>query len=69
MVIIDVTQAIANVVLSDYSIGRLAVRPNVFVIGSLIKHARCGEGLGFMTCASAGNLIRDPDSGKEHWQQ
>ena len=69
VVIIDVTQAIANVVLSDYSIGRLAVRPNVFVIGSLIKHARCGEGLGFMTCASAGNLIRDPDSGKEHLQQ
>lgn len=64
VVIIDVTQAVANVPLSDYGIGNLAVKPNVFVVGSLIKHARCGEGVGFLTCAtSTGNLIHDPDSG------
>jgi hypothetical protein len=46
----------------------LAVLPNIFLVGSLIKHARCGEGLAFLSYAAAvpmnlEQLVQQPASG------
>jgi len=61
IVVLDITQAVANIPLE---LGELAARPNVFMVGSLIKHARCGEGLGFMTYSRVSErLITEPASG------
>jgi hypothetical protein len=51
VVIVDISQAVANVPLAPFAVDQLASRPNVFFVGSLSKHARCGENLGFMTYA------------------
>lgn len=62
--IIDVTQAIANIPFSHTQLSDIVQRPNVFVVGSLVKHARCGENLGFMAYATnCRSLIREPFSG------
>ena len=62
--IIDITQAIANIPLSPHCMEELVSRPNIFFVGSLIKHARCGENLGFMTYAEgSGRLLDEPMSG------
>lgn len=70
VVVIDITQAVANLPLVPFGIGELARRPNVFLVGSLIKHARCGENLGFLTyafCEGADDdnkrLLLEPASG------
>lgn len=64
VVIIDITQAVGNIPLGPHGIDQLATRPNVFFVGSLIKHARCGENLGFMTYSCGPDrLVTDPASG------
>ena len=53
-VIVDITQAVGNIPLYLDDIAR---HPNVYFVGSLVKHARCGEGLGFLTyCSSPTNI-------------
>jgi hypothetical protein len=56
IVVIDVTQAVANVPLAPTKLDELLTRPNIFVVGSLIKHGRCGEGVAFLACT------RGPDT-------
>ena len=69
VVILDITQAVANIPLERFRLDQLAAQPNVFIVGSLIKHARCGENLGFMTFAAATTdpqqhgLVSEPASG------
>lgn len=64
LLVLDITQAVANIPLASRRIAELAVLPNVFLVGSLIKHARCGEGLGFMSyCASHDSILPYPTSG------
>lgn len=64
IVIVDVTQAVCNLVLTEYMLNDLLTKGNVFVVGSLIKHARCGEGIGFLAvAASSGSSSEEPDSG------
>jgi hypothetical protein len=64
IVVIDVTQAVANIPFENMRLGELATRPNVFFVGSLIKHARCGEGLGFLTYSRGqDNSLPEPVSG------
>jgi len=70
LVILDITQAVANIPLERFRLNQLAAQPNVFIVGSLIKHARCGENLGFMTFAAATadpqqqhHLVSEPASG------
>jgi selenocysteine lyase/cysteine desulfurase len=64
VVVIDITQAVGNIPLSPCGIADLASRPNVFFVGSLIKHARCGEGLGFVTYYDGPDrLLNQPASG------
>jgi selenocysteine lyase/cysteine desulfurase len=64
VVVVDITQAIVNIPLACLNLGQLAARPNVFLVGSLIKHARCGENLGFMTFSRGSDRhIKEPASG------
>ena len=63
LVVIDITQAVANLPLRKYQIAELAVLPNVFFVGSLIKHARCGEGLGFLSFRAPDSIVKQPASG------
>ena len=64
LVVLDLTQALANIPLAETPIAELAILPNVFLVGSLIKHARCGEGLGFMSyCARQSSILPQPTSG------
>jgi hypothetical protein len=64
IVVIDLTQAVANIPLENMRLGELATRPNVFFVGSLIKHARCGEGLAFLTYSRGqDNSLPEPASG------
>ena len=61
VVVVDITQAIMNIPLY---LDAFATRPNVFLVGSCIKHARCGEGLAFLTYSRAKErLINEPASG------
>ncbi|KAL3915369.1 MAG: hypothetical protein SGILL_005691 [Bacillariaceae sp.] len=63
IVIIDVTQAICNVPLNKHLIDQLVQKNNVFAVGSLIKHAHCAEGIGFLTCAAQSPLSAESASG------
>ena len=56
--------AIANIPLSELCLDVLATKANVFIVGSLVKHARCGEGLGFLTYSRGQDcIIQEPESG------
>ena len=58
-ILIDITQSYFNLphrwndIITSY--------PNVLLVGSMIKHARCGEGLGFLVYNLENNI--KPDSG------
>jgi selenocysteine lyase/cysteine desulfurase len=60
IVVIDITQAVGNIPLA---LDRLALKPNVFFVGSLLKHCRCGEGLGFLSYSKASRELIEPASG------
>jgi selenocysteine lyase/cysteine desulfurase len=58
VIIIDITQSFMNVPINWSQI--IAHRSNVFLVGSMIKHARCGEGLGFIVYHHNNKYSRAP---------